>query len=184
MLSESASSRLKAKVNEVLEQANLCSDIVPDISNLTVSNAVLKIIDIRDGMPDQSPLLSRIDTVLIPLMKLDHHDPFQAGPFDIPSTNIFHEYQAVSRNQNSTNVSLLDIDESALFDRISDILGIRYLSEFVGTFDWSSGVHGRLYGPFRRPMVSIPVSTRDRKQYYVHFLVDTGAPCLLLCLLR
>jgi predicted aspartyl protease len=179
-LSASASSPLKKKINEILTLASSSSDVIPDISNLSIANAVRKLTDIRYSLPNKSPLLSKIDAVLIPLMTLEYHDPFQAGPYDISdnsaSRNIINELSSISINQNISNCLLSDIDEKLLFSRVSDLLEVHYLSEFEGTFNWSDGIRGCLYGAYRRPMVSIPVSTKAGKQYNVHFLVDTGAP--------
>ena len=164
-LSLLASSPTKTKVTTLLKNAKE-TGILPDLSSYSVLEAIIFLKDFRLKIDNKDPLLSVIDSILVPLMELDYHNPASAGPYD------------VNQNLNRTfdrDCLLSDLNEELLFSEVSDLLGIKYLSTFAGecNITVASGV---TYGPFSRPMVSLPVRIGSGMIISVHFLVDTGAP--------
>ena len=149
-LSLLASSPTKTKVTAFLRNANETGRL-PDLSSYTVVEAITLLKDFRLRIESKDPLLSVIDSILVPLMELDYQNPASAGPYD---------------NQ--------DLNEELLFSEVSDLLGINYLSTFEGEFNLTV-VIGVTYGLFSRPMVSLPVRIGNGKIISVHFFIDTGA---------
>jgi hypothetical protein len=76
----------------------------------------------------------------------------------------------------SNNVLLQGVTPKTLAGEISDLLGVKYLSDATfGRPTWA--ISGTVYGSERRLMLPISVSsTRQLKPRHVHFLLDTGAP--------
>lgn len=171
-LSTTASSPVKQKVSAILEIIRENGEFLPDISMTTVPHAIYRLKEFRATIPDKDPRLSIIDSVLVPLISLEYHNPAVAGPYDIQQRLFPYE---------GNDCLLSDLNEGLLFTEVSDMLGVRYLSEFVGDFELERGhegdeIAGTVYGPFSRPMVSIPVRIGNGKSFNVHFLVDTGGP--------
>jgi hypothetical protein len=174
-LKSSASTPTKDKVASVLriveEKSHVLTDL-PDISTQTVPNAISALKNYRAAIPDKSPLLSALDSILLPLMALDYHNPAEAGPYDVVHSMIA---------DTSSDCLLSDLKESLLFTEVSDLLEIVYLSIYDGVFDIKKGyaghgICGTVYGPHSRPIVCLPVRIGKNTQLNVHFLVDTGAP--------
>lgn len=170
-LSKTASSPVKLKVSAILNIILENGGFLPDISIETVPQAIYRLKKFRATISNKDPRLSIIDSVLVPLMSLVYHNPAVAGPYDV-NQRVFNAER---------NDGLSDLNENLLFTEVSDLLGIAYLSEFVGVFDLERGHEGHgftgtVYGPFSRPMVSIPVRIGSGKSFNVHFLVDTCGP--------
>lgn len=81
-LSLSASSPIKAKVSDLLNKVNV-SGRFPDLSTYTVNEAIVFLKDFRFKLKDNDPFLSVVDSILVPLMELEYHNPASAGPYDV-----------------------------------------------------------------------------------------------------
>jgi hypothetical protein len=75
------------------------------------------------------------------------------------------------------DVMLTDVTEDDL-PKVANMLGIEYLGE-AETLQQSE-VFGCLYGPNDRPMINLIV-TRQKKNFNVIFLFDTGSPYIFIC---
>lgn len=71
---------------------------------------------------------------------------------------------------NKYNLFVPDIEPHDLSNRISNILGVSYLSD---NFSYVWPVHGKVFG--HRVLFTIPVSIAE-KSVNVHFILDTGSP--------
>jgi hypothetical protein len=82
---------------------------------------------------------------------------------------------------NKYDVLITDIDEKTLRGEISQLFGIEYLAKATeedARRDIDT-INGYLYGEWRRAIVPCVVSNGN-KAYWVHFVVDTGAPITFL----
>lgn len=105
----------------------------------------------------------RLDDILIPLWQVQRAMD-TIGPLDRPS-----DYLAPF----CYDVMLTDIKPEDLPGMLSLTLGIDYLSPATGNSSWP--VIGKVWGPNRRLLVTLPVSL-GTISINVHFIFDTGAP--------
>lgn len=166
-LSEVGSSPNKQKVQEILELFVTLDIDIPNFRELSIGDAIRRLKNIRNFLPDHSPDFSKIDSILHPLLELEYHNPFEAGPYDI---------NTVKRLFPQENCLLSDINEELLFSKVSDLLEVKYLSNVVEHWNWEEHAKGIVFGEFSRPMISFPVQVKNKSPIMVHFLIDTGAP--------
>ncbi|GFR46439.1 hypothetical protein Agub_g8013 [Astrephomene gubernaculifera] len=141
-----ASRALEVIVNQLPEPFR--NGLGPDTS---LEESLQRLTSQRSAMPDKDPMLSHIDAAIIPLVEIQR-GMFGGGPYE-----------------------LLDLKETNLYAKVSDILGIKYLSE-ADSIDVQQEVEGILWGPARRPLVCLPVQLCKGKAVNVFLLVDTSAP--------
>ena len=105
----------------------------------------------------------RLDNIIIPLWQVQRTMD-TIGPLDRPSDYL---------PPFCYDVMLTDIQPEDLPGKLSLALGIDYLSPATGDSSWP--VIGKLWGPNRRLLVTLPVSL-GAISINVHFIFDTGAP--------
>lgn len=66
-----------------------------------------------------------------------------------------------------------DVEESDILNECSALLSVRHCSHAAGPVAWPTT--GVLYGPYKRPVVCLPVALDSGSFKNVVFLVDTGA---------
>jgi len=166
-IAEVGSSPNKQKVQGILDLFVTLDIDIPDFRELSIGDAIRRLKNKRKLLPDHSPDFSKIDSILLLLLELEYHNPFEAGPYDI---------NAVKRLFPQDNCLLSDINEELLFTKVSDLLEVKYLSNCVVNWNWEENAKGIVFGEFSRPMISFPVQIKNKAPIMVHFLIDTGAP--------
>ena len=106
---------------------------------------------------------TRLDNILISLWQMQRTMD-TIGPLDQPSDYVLPICY---------DVMLTDIKPDDLPGKISLVLGTDYLSLAPGYSSWP--VDGKLWGPNRRLLLTLPVSL-GALSVNVHFIFDTGAP--------
>ena len=105
----------------------------------------------------------RLDDIIIPLWQIERAMD-TIGPIDRPA-----DYLAPF----CYDVMLTDIHPEDLPGKLSLALGVDYLSPAAVHSSWP--VAGKVWGPNRRLLVTLPVSL-GATSINVHFIFDTGAP--------
>lgn len=167
-IAEVGSSPKKKQVQEILDLFVTLDIDIPDFQELSIRDATRRLKKKRNLLARHSPDFSKIDSILLLLLKLEYRNPFQARPCDINDINkrLFpQEYSVLSY-----------INEKLLFTKVSDLLEVKYLSNCVVDWNWEENAKGIVFGEFSRPMISFPVHVNNNTPIMVHFRIDTGAP--------
>ena len=114
-------------------------------------------------------ILTRLDAVLIPLIRLQRNMPlFPGSPYDIP---FVQEGDPMSHYP----CLLKDMSHQILVTDCASLLEVKYLGESPSLRNWP--VDGILFHPTtKRPLIWLPVSVGRKPARNVIFIVDTGAP--------
>ena len=166
-IAEVGSSPNKQKVQGILDLFVTLDIDIPDFQELSIGDAILRLKNKRNLLPEYSPDVSKFDSILVLLLELEYQNPFEAGPYDV---------NTVKRLFPQDNCLLSDINEVLLFSKVSDLLEVKYLSNCIVDWNWEENAKGIVFGEFYRPMISLPVHITNKAPVMVHFLIDTGAP--------
>ena len=111
---------------------------IPNFRELSIGDAIRRLKNKRNLLPlDHSPDFSKIDSILLLLLELEYHNPFEAGPYDI---------NAVKRLFPQDNCLLSDINKELLFTKDSDLLEVEYLRNCVVDWNWEENSKGIVFG--------------------------------------
>jgi hypothetical protein len=118
--------------------------------------------ELPDANDNQSDVFSRLDAVLVPLLRLQR-DMDVIGPLDKPPS----DYVA----PDAYDVLISDIKPDDLPTIISKAMGVDNLS-LCSNIQWP--LEGKIWGRNKRVLFTLPVFGR-KKCIYVHFIFDTGS---------
>jgi hypothetical protein len=173
--STETATQLEAELNNLLPPDEVTSMIESGVQQAFAS--IHKIIDDDDS----SNTDGRFDGARLLLQRLDQKQRYDALPLDLESSAM--KSVAVALH---TDGLLSDVNEDLLYNCISDLLGVEYLSECVDPLRIFSSANvritGTVYGPFSRPLIALPCRRDSDKSdaRLVIFTVDTGSPRTLL----
>ena len=163
---EVGSSPKKQKVRQILQLFATLEIEIPNFQELSIGDAIRRLKYIRYSLPNLSDC-SKIDSILLPLLELEYHNPFEVGPCD---ANIVRGLL-----NPPGNCLRSDINEDLLLTKVSDLLEVPYLGKVVVDWNWEGHAIGIIFGAFSRPMISFPVQVENKTPTMVHFLIDTIA---------
>ena len=135
---------------------------IPDLVKMT--RACRLILPSRSSPKNVDGSFARLDEVLIPLYLLQRMID-TIGPLDQPSGYV---------SPDSYDVFMSDIKPHDLPTKISEAMGVKYLSPVESKVPWP--LTGKVWGINRRILFTLPVAKKNGNAVNVHFIFDTGSP--------